>query len=167
MFPFIVTTEVPMLHIAAYAGCVNSIKWLLNGNPINALQRFAERNPTDRRTLVLRTPEEVNKVGRRLFGVDFYKGQSPFFWAVYMNRPESIHAIAEGYVREHCDAPILEDIVNKRQWHSENEPSFGINVLHLAASKGYLKCVAELIRIGADPLTQDEERGWNVLHHAV
>lgn len=155
-----------MLHIAAYAGCVKSIKWLLSFEPISSLETFLENNPIDRRTLVLNTPDEVEKVGLRVFGVDFYRGRSPFFWAVYMNRPESIREIALGYVREHIEAPTIEDIVNKQHWRSENEPSFGINAFHLAASKGYPECVAMLIQIGADPLIQDE-RGWNVLHHAV
>ncbi|CAG8611552.1 13305_t:CDS:10, partial [Cetraspora pellucida] len=150
------------LHMAAYYAATKTIEYFLSLRPIDALRRFSSlhcKNPNIKNILL--TNEEILKVGRVLFWFYLPKADTPFHWAVKMNKPESIKKLANIYkrVKKDTDEP-LEQILNQESFDRLVTPFL------LAVIGDSIECVEALLEVGADPSIPDDNE-WTALHHAA
>ncbi|CAG8625696.1 14219_t:CDS:10, partial [Racocetra persica] len=150
------------LHFAAYYGATKIIEYFLSLRPIEALQRFSSLHCKNSNIKnILLTNEEILKVGRVLFWFYLPKADTPFHWAVKMNKPESIKELANIYqsFKKDNDEP-LEQIINQESFDRYVTPFL------LAVIEDKFECAEALLEIGADPSIPDDF-AWTALHHAA
>ncbi|CAG8452529.1 14007_t:CDS:10 [Racocetra fulgida] len=150
------------LHMAAHYGATKTIEYFLSLRPIEALQRFSSLHCKNSNIKnILLTDQEILKVGRVLFWFYLPKADTPFHWAVKMNKPESIKELANIYkgFKKDDDEP-LEQIINQESFDRYVTPFL------LAVIEDKIECAEALLEIGADPSIPDEFE-WTALHHAA
>ncbi|CAG8533706.1 4216_t:CDS:10 [Dentiscutata erythropus] len=150
------------LHMAAYYGSTKSIEYFLSTRPIDALKKFSSlycKNSNIRNLFF--NDEEVLKIGRVLFWFYLPKADTPFHWAVKMNKSVSIKKLANTYNRvRKDDDETLEKIVNQKSFNSAMTPFL------LAVCEDNIECLEALLEVGADPSIPDAYE-WTALHHAA
>ncbi|CAJ0831936.1 2114_t:CDS:10 [Entrophospora sp. SA101] len=141
------------LNYASFYGCDKSIEYLLSDRPINSLQKYFEINYDSKKL------SSKNYDG---FDINYASnGETPLFWAINRNKPNTCKKILELY-KEKVDQVKFEKFINKRC-----DEKLKVSAFIYAALNASNECLKVLIdETSTDPEICDEN-GWNALHHAA
>ncbi|RKP24605.1 hypothetical protein SYNPS1DRAFT_29635 [Syncephalis pseudoplumigaleata] len=149
--------DLPLLRIAISANNHRSMEYLLGDRPVEALRRFAQKHPHDRRASVLTTKEEIEAVRDRLLGIGIVGEPSPLHVAVAAEQPDALLYLLRHYKQVYQQEPSkFLSLVNGSIGRQIATP------LYMAIVRGAYKCFDILLEFGADPLATFD--GWNMAH---